>query len=75
VNDIKWEVVRTDAGWHLRMKAGNGEIILSTETYNERRDAVHALNLVTASVIADQYEFLNTPAGLAYVEVDERGQS
>ena len=36
------EIVRTDAGWHVRIKSRNGKIIAWTETYCSKENALKA---------------------------------
>lgn len=45
----KFELVQTDLGWHARFVGGNGEIVWWTEPYPDRRDAVHAVELLAAN--------------------------
>lgn len=56
-----FEIVRTDAGWHARFRADNGEVVWWTEVYTRRADAFHAVRIL--------------PSGASgYVrEVDHRG--
>lgn len=42
----RFEVVRTDAGWHGRFVAANGRIVWWTETYTRRRGALRAIELI-----------------------------
>ena len=49
----RFEVVRTDAGWHARFIAANGRIVWWTETYTRRRGAVNAIALLDAELAAD----------------------
>ena len=46
------EVVRTVAGWHVRIKGRNGKTIVSSEVYKRKRTAQEAI-LVIAEVIGD----------------------
>lgn len=39
----RFEIVRTDAGWHARIVAANGNVILSSEVYARRRGALGAV--------------------------------
>jgi uncharacterized protein len=43
---MKFELYKSGAEWRWRLKAGNGEIIASGESYKNRQDAVDAVNLV-----------------------------
>lgn len=47
---IRWQKVRTDDGWHLRLKAANHEIIVSGENYTDQRSADNALRVIKQSV-------------------------
>ena len=38
-----FEIVRTTAGWHARIRATNGNIIMSSEVYTRRRGAMGAI--------------------------------
>lgn len=65
MNDIHWEHVITDAGHHLRLRAANGEPVLTSEVLTGR-DAV-----LSAWAVARR-SFMNE---FAYAEpelVDER---
>ena len=57
-----WVTVRTDSGWHVRLIGGNGEPILTSEPYTDRRSADRAITI--AKVAQDS----------AFLEVDERSQ-
>jgi uncharacterized protein YegP (UPF0339 family) len=52
----RFEVVRTDAGWHSRFRAANGRIVWTTEVYERERAAVAALYQ-----IAKPLEVASTP--------------
>lgn len=43
----RFEIVRTDAGWHARFRAANGRITFWTENYTRRRAAVAAVLGIT----------------------------
>lgn len=42
----RFEVVRTDAGWHARFRAANGRIVWATEVYTRRVGAEDAVALL-----------------------------
>lgn len=42
----RFEVVRTDAGWHARFVAANGQTVWVTESYTRRRAAVRAIEAI-----------------------------
>jgi uncharacterized protein len=44
-----FEVYRQGEGYRWRLRAGNGEIIASGESYRRRKDCLHAIELVKAS--------------------------
>jgi uncharacterized protein YegP (UPF0339 family) len=39
----RFEIVRTDAGWHSRFRAANGRVVWSTEVYARRTTALEAI--------------------------------
>jgi uncharacterized protein YegP (UPF0339 family) len=41
-----FEIVKTAAGWHARIKGGNHEIVFVTEVYVSRQTAINACNTV-----------------------------
>lgn len=41
----RFEIVQTDDGWHARTIGGNGEKVLWSENYTERRTALDALKM------------------------------
>ena len=47
----RFEIVRTDAGWHARLRAANGKTIWSTEVYTRRTTALNAIH-TTARVMS-----------------------
>jgi uncharacterized protein YegP (UPF0339 family) len=60
----RFEVVRSDAGWHARFRAANGRKVWQTEVYERRGAAALAVRLLAEA----------TANGFATVrEVDERG--
>ena len=42
----RFEVVRTDAGYHSRWVAANGQTVWVTESYKQRRTAVFAIDSI-----------------------------
>lgn len=65
-----WEIVRTDAEqpWHIRFRAGNGKVVVSSENYSRRDSAMKAIvSLATAFGALDSNEWVQ-----AIVDVDER---
>lgn len=42
----RFEIVRSDAGFHMRFRASNGRIIASSEVYNRRRAALRAVEVI-----------------------------
>ena len=55
----RFEIVRTDAGWHSRFRAANGRIVWSTEVYTRERACLRAIEMlyVGRSGHADVYWF------------------
>jgi uncharacterized protein YegP (UPF0339 family) len=49
----QWQVVQTDAGWHLRLVAANGENILASEVYTRRETAEQAFGIVLNSSVSE----------------------
>lgn len=47
----RFEIVRTAAGRHARYRAGNGQIVWTTEVYARRRAALHAIELIACSKV------------------------
>lgn len=63
-----FETVRTDAGWHARFKGANGEIVWTTEVYNDVRDAENAVDLIVGRSVT-----MITGTGITECsEIDER---
>lgn len=50
-----WEHVITDAGHHLRLKGGNGEIVLYSEVYVDPRSIENALSLVHSTCLTNAF--------------------
>ena len=42
----RFEIVRSDAGWHARFRAANGRIVFTSEVYTRRRAAVCAVKVM-----------------------------
>jgi uncharacterized protein YegP (UPF0339 family) len=42
----QFEIVRTNAGWHARLKGTNGEIVWSTEVYTHKTTALEAIDVL-----------------------------
>lgn len=77
----RFELVHSDAGHHVRFRAANGRIIVSSEVYTTRRRALGAIRLLvrpmdcvltTVGVRSLAYRH-HTPIEIR--DVDERGQS
>lgn len=62
----RFVVVRTDAGFHVRLVGANGEPVLTSEAYTDVQTAVDAIGVVCAAVDALRAH-VNT-----IEEVDER---
>lgn len=51
--ESEFEIYRDDSGeWRWRLKAANGEIIASGESYRNRRDCVYVVELIRQSAKA-----------------------
>lgn len=61
----KFEVYNDKAGEHrFRLKAGNGEVILTSEGYNEKSGCANGIESVRRnSVIEDRFEKKTTESG------------
>lgn len=46
----RFEIVRTDAGWHGRFIAANGKTVWTTEVYTRRRAAEGAIGLLDSTL-------------------------
>ena len=80
------EIVRTDSGWHSRIRAANGRIVWVTEVYTRRRAAVNAvivvgeaLGVYLDALYLDSTKALRAgwPSGIGDTtlsDVDERGE-
>lgn len=78
----RFEIVRTEAGWHARFIAGNGKTVWVTESYRRRRAAEAAIeglldDFIARSSFADHPEIGRGPFGRTTEvrDVDERGQA
>lgn len=60
----RWEHVITDAGHHLRLVGANGEIVMTTEVYEDARSCAQAFSVAERT-------FSQVVLGLPEV-VDER---
>lgn len=77
----RFELVHTDAGFHARTIAANGEPILTSEVHPRREDARNAIR-VTAQLFSVTPVFFDQVGGVMYVhaagmrvelrDVDER---
>jgi uncharacterized protein YegP (UPF0339 family) len=50
----RYEIRRTDAGWHAVFVASNGKTCWTTETYRRRRTAENAIETITGRFIQRQ---------------------
>lgn len=50
-----FELVRTDAGWHVRLVAANGEIVMSSEVYTSRAGAQAVYALCRGAITRPEY--------------------
>lgn len=67
----RWQRVRTNAGYHLRLVGANNEIVLSGEPLNNRDDVLKAL--AVAHRASESVAFAVEPVDVLD-EVDERGK-
>lgn len=52
-----FELVKTSAGWHARIKGGNHEIVFSTQVYTSKAGALNACQMVqNGAATASIYE-------------------
>lgn len=56
----KFEIVHTDAGWHSRLRAGNGRIVWNTEVYTTRRTAAFAIDTIARMFSPTSQVWLST---------------
>ena len=50
-----FDLVRTDAGWHVRLTGTNGEIVMTSEVYPDRRDAENVYALCRGAITRTGY--------------------
>lgn len=46
-----WDVVKTEAGYHVTFQAENNEVMLTSETYTTQQSAVEAVTTVVNLVL------------------------
>jgi uncharacterized protein YegP (UPF0339 family) len=52
-----FEIVKTTAGWHARIRGGNNETVFATQVYTARQTALNACYLVqNGASVAKIYE-------------------
>lgn len=66
MSDPRFEIVRGDSGFHVRFRASNGRVVLSSEIYARRRAALAAVATICGEPVYLS-PFAETP------EVDWRG--
>lgn len=49
--DPRWEVVRTDAGWHTRFVSRNGRMTTDSEVLSSARNAVRNIEATVGSPV------------------------
>lgn len=72
----RFEIVRTDAGWHSRFRAANGRIVWTTEVYTRRNAAVLAVHQIAKPIISTPWEhgvMVERHGTVEVRDVDERG--
>lgn len=62
----RFEVVQTESGFHARSIAANGEAVLWSEVYPDRRDALNAIR-VSAQLFSITPVFFDEKDGVVYV--------
>jgi uncharacterized protein YegP (UPF0339 family) len=58
----RFEIVRTDQGWHSRFRADNGKVVTSSEVYTRRWAALRSV-----AILASFF----SPTGQIWVETHE----
>jgi uncharacterized protein YegP (UPF0339 family) len=58
-----FELVRTDAGWHVRLVGMNGEIVMTSEVYTRRASAQAVFALCRGAINRPEYVDERTPGG------------
>jgi uncharacterized protein YegP (UPF0339 family) len=78
----RFEVVHSDAGFHVRFRTSNGQILFTSEVYKRRRAAHRAILILAGRPALYFSKFQDWPEvdfgrhGLVEVrQVDERGRS
>lgn len=77
-SSARFEVVHTDAGWHARFRATNGELVWWTETYTRRNAAVLAVHQIAKPIISTPWEhgvMVERHGAVEVREVDDRDGS
>lgn len=67
-----WQRVRTNAGWHLRLVAANGEAVVDGEVLEDAASVTVALTAVYYSCGVTPHTFAAAQAAASLVNVDER---
>ena len=64
----KFEIFKRPAGFHFRLKAANGEIILTSEAYTTKASAENGVASVRTNAPDDtRYDRRRSPAGFSFV--------
>lgn len=76
----RFELVRTDAGFHARFRAANGRVVWTTEVYKRRGKAVKAVELIAGhplyvSPFAAWPEVLHAGEHIELRDADERSEA
>lgn len=67
---LTFDLVRTDSGWHVRVRAaGNRAIILQSESYTTKRAAADAVGAIIHAVMLD---YAGPGPGFVSRDIDER---
>lgn len=63
-----FDLVRTDAGWHVRLTGINGEPVMASEVHPDKRDAEHVYALCRGAMTRSGYiDERSRPAGVKSV--------
>ena len=59
---LKFKLIRSKAGWHLRLMATNGKILLSSEVYRSPRAAKRVLAMLATIPVSHVVETVDLRA-------------
>lgn len=64
----RWELVGHHGAFHVRFRASNGQVIVSSENYKRKRDALKAIEIVTGQLYSVNGFLIDTDT-LSRIEV------